>query len=54
MRKSIPPPTYLFRTVLARKQCLICAYFSPDSDETTFFLEKAILHIVNSTPEATI
>ncbi len=32
------PPIYLFRTILTVftfKRCLICAYFSPDSDETT-------------------
>ncbi len=38
-------PSYFFRTVLAHKQCLFCAYFSPDSDETTFSLEKATLWI---------
>ncbi len=27
----------LFWTVFTCKQCLICAYFSPDSDEITFF-----------------
>ncbi len=32
---------HLFRTVLDCSH-LICAYFSPDSDETTFSLEKAI------------
>ncbi len=26
-----------------RKQCLICAYFSPDLDETTLSLEEAML-----------
>ncbi len=30
-------------TVFAYKQFLICAYFSPGSDEMTFSLEKAIL-----------
>ncbi len=35
-------PTYLFKTVFAHKQCLICAYFSPDSDEITILLEKEI------------
>ncbi len=29
--------------VSACKRCLICAYFSPDSDETTFSLEKVLL-----------
>ncbi len=44
------PPTYLFRIfetfllrIFACKQCLICPYFSPDSEEKTFSLEKAIL-----------
>ncbi len=32
-----------FWTVLACKQCLMCAYFSPDSDET---LEEALLWII--------
>ncbi len=40
--------TYLFRTVLSYKRCLICAYFSPDSDEMTFYLEKAIFQIEDS------
>ncbi len=31
-----------FRTVFASKQCLICACFSPDSDDTTFSLEKSM------------
>ncbi len=39
----------LFWTVLTCKQCLICAYFAPDSDEITFSLEKAILCIDDST-----
>ncbi len=30
----------LFRTVFACKQYLICAYFSPDSEKTTFSLKK--------------
>ncbi len=34
---------HCFWTVFACKQCLICAYFSPDRDETTFSLEKALL-----------
>ncbi len=42
-------PTYfcleLFWIVFACKQCLICAYFSPDSDETSIALKKAILWI---------
>ncbi len=29
-------------------KCLICAYFSPDSDEATFSLEKAVLWIEDS------
>ncbi len=33
----------MFWTIFAYKKCLICAYFSPDSDEITFSLEKAIL-----------
>ncbi len=36
----------LFWTVFAYKQCLICAYFSPDSDRVTFSLERAILNIL--------
>ncbi len=36
-------PKYLFRTVFPCKQCLICEYFSPDSDDTTVLLEEAIL-----------
>ncbi len=32
-----------FRILLTCKRCLICAYFSPDSDKMTFTLEKAIL-----------
>ncbi len=35
--------TYLFRAVLSCKRCLICADFSPDSDQTTFSLEEALL-----------
>ncbi len=30
------------------KICFICAYFSPDSDEMAFSLEKAILWIMGS------
>ncbi len=50
VKRSIPrcpqkPHTYLFRTVFACKWCLTCAQFSPDSDETTFSLKKAILWI---------
>ncbi len=30
----------LFWTVFACKRCLICAYFLPDSEETTFSLEN--------------
>ncbi len=37
------PATYLFRAVLSCKQCLICADFSPDSYQTTFSLEEALL-----------
>ncbi len=33
----------LFWTVLAFKQCLICADFSPDSHQNTFSLEEALL-----------
>ncbi len=33
---------------LACKRCLICAYFSPDSDHTTFSMEKALLLIKDS------
>ncbi len=35
----------LFWAVFACKWCLICAYFSPDSDKTTFSLEKVIIWI---------
>ncbi len=42
------PLTYLFRAVLACKRCLICADFSPDSDQTTFSLEVALLWIMDS------
>ncbi len=38
----------LFCTVLACKRCLICADFSPDSDQTTFSLEGALLWIMDS------
>ncbi len=34
------PVTYLFRAVLAFKQCLICADFSPDSHQNTFHWRK--------------
>ncbi len=34
------PATYLFRAVLACIRCLICADFSPDSDQTTFHWRK--------------
>ncbi len=37
------PQIYLFRTAFTCKWCLICPYFSPDSEETTFSIEKAIL-----------
>ncbi len=40
--------TYLFRAVLACKQCLIGADFSPDSDQNTFSLEEALLWIMDS------
>ncbi len=52
MKKSIScslshqnPATYLSRAVLACKLCLICADFSPDSDQTRplFPLEEALL-----------
>ncbi len=33
----------LFWTVYSCKQCLICAYFSPDADENVFFREINIL-----------
>ncbi len=53
MKKSIScclshqnPATYLFRAVL---DCFgICADFSPDSDQTTFSLEEALLWIMDS------
>ncbi len=38
----------LFWNAFACKRCLICVYFSPDSDETTFSLKKAILWIEDS------
>ncbi len=38
----------LFWAVLAYNWCLIFAYFSPDSDEITFPLEKVILWIEDS------
>ncbi len=43
------PPTYLFRAVLDHfsKRCLICADFSPDSDQTTFSPEEALLWIMD-------
>ncbi len=37
----------LFCTVVACKQCLICAYFYPDSDQKTFSLEEALLWIMD-------
>ncbi len=42
------PPTYLLRAVLACKRCLLCADFSPDSDEMTYSLEKTMLCIEDS------
>ncbi len=39
-------PTYWFRTVFTCKQCLICAYFSLDSDKTIYIM--AILWIEDS------
>ncbi len=50
VKKSIPcyyVTIKPFCTVFACKQCLICAYFSPDSDKITFSLNKAILWIVD-------
>ncbi len=45
MKKSISwnqnPLTYLFRAVLVCKRCLICADFSPDSDQNTFFTAES-------------
>ncbi len=41
------PLTYLW-TVFACKQCLICTYFSPDSDKINFSMKKAMLWIENS------
>ncbi len=38
----------MFWTVFTCKQCLIYAYFSLDSDKTTFSQEKAILWIEGS------
>ncbi len=38
-----------------QKQCLICTYFSPDSDEMTYLPEKAVLSIEDSYwPEAMV
>ncbi len=34
--------------VVLSKRCLICAYFSPDSDQNTFSLEEALLWIIDS------
>ncbi len=42
------PATYLFRAVLSCKCCLICADFSPDSYQTTFSLDEALLLIMDS------
>ncbi len=42
------PATYLFRAVLVCKRCLICADFSPDSDQTTFHWRKCVLWIMDS------
>ncbi len=43
------PPTYLFRTAFTFGHlCLICSYFSPDSDKTTFSMEKVILWLEHS------
>ncbi len=42
------PATYLFRSVLSCKWCLICADFSPDSDQITFSLEEVLLWIEDS------
>ncbi len=36
-----------FWTIFTCKRCLICAYFSPDSDETTFSLREALLWIID-------
>ncbi len=43
------PATYSFRAVLASKQCLICADFSPDSDQTTdlYFCQKQQFEVKN-------
>ncbi len=38
---------YLFGAVLACKQCVVKAYFSPDSDEMTFSLEEVLLWIMD-------
>ncbi len=55
MKKSIPSNIKfyenicleLFWNIFAFKQSLFCAYFSPDSEETTFSWEKAILWMKN-------
>ncbi len=36
---------YLFSTAFTYKKCSVCAFFSLDSDDITFSLEKAILWI---------
>ncbi len=44
------PRTYLFDlfwTVMACKRCLICADFSPDTDQTTFSLDETMLWIMD-------
>ncbi len=38
------PVTYLFRAVLSCKRCLICADFTPDSDQNTFFTGGSITY----------
>ncbi len=42
------PLPYLFRTVYTCHWCLICAYFSPDSDKTNVSLEYTALRIEDS------
>ncbi len=46
--KTFLTATYLFRAVLSCKRCLICADFSPDSDQNTFSLQQALLWIMDS------
>ncbi len=55
MKKSVPcflshqnKSTDIFVTGFTCKRCLVCAYFSPDSDKAFFTLEEAILCLEDS------